>query len=316
MPMRTVLKICVLSLAAAFLLSCSGTYKVGDGNVRYLAVPTDTGAVRLAYRDRGKGHPVLLLHGFGASSYTWRHVEPALVAAGHRVLTIDLKGFGHSDKPLDDRYSIFDQAALVSAFMDQMQLKRVYLVGHSLGGGVALVLALDDDPAKRRRVDKLVLIDSVAYSQNIPIAFNILRTPVIGPIGSRLVPLEFQTRVALKLAFFDDSKFDDRDVEQYAAPLKDKGSRHAMIQTARQILPENLPELSSRYKTIETPTLILWCDHDKVIKPNIGLRLHRDLPNSIFEVIGNCGHLPQEERPEDTVQQLRQFLGQPPDQAR
>ena len=173
---------------------------------------------------------------------------------------------------------------------------------------MALVLALDKTPAKRNRIAKLVLIDSIAYAQNIPLAFSILRTPILGEISSRLVPLEVQTRIALRLAYYDNSKFDSRDVKQYAGPLKDKGSRHAMIQTARQILPENLPELSSRYKTIQIPALIIWCDHDKVIKPYIGLRLHNDLPNSTFHIIRACGHLPQEEKPQRTVELVQEFL--------
>lgn len=306
--MKTTAKLCALLLAAAILASCSGVYRGEDANVRYASVGTGPQKVRLAYRDQGKGKPVLLLHGFGASSYTWRHVEPALAAAGHRVLTVDLKGFGLSDKPLDENYSIFDQAELISAFIEQLKLKDVTIVGHSLGGGVTLVLALEKDRKKRDRISKIVLIDSIAYSQNIPIAFNILRTPVLGKIGSSLVPLDVQTRVALRLAYFDNSKFDSRDVKQYADPLKEKGSRHAMIQTARKILPENLPELSSRYKTIKIPALIIWCDHDKVIKPIIGLRLHNDLPNSIFRVVRECGHMPQEEKPQQTVTLLQDFL--------
>lgn len=308
--MNTILKMLAALISAIALVSCSGAYKTSDENVRYLALATDAGAIRLAYRDHGKGKPIVLLHGFGASSYTWRHIEPALVEEGFRVLTVDLKGFGLSDKPLDEKYSIFHQAELVSAFIRQLQLKDTTIIGHSLGGGVALVLALDKTPDVKKRLSRLVLIDSIAYAQNIPIAFNILRTPVLGQIGSRLVPLEVQTRVALKLAYFDDSKFSSADVKEYANGLRDKGSRHAMIQTARQILPENLPELSSRYRTIEMPTLIVWCDHDKVIKPNIGLRLHNNLPNSTFRVIRDCGHLPQEEKPQETYHALQVFLKQ------
>lgn len=306
--MRLTLRALIVLFAAFVLSSCSGAYKTSNENVRYLALATDAGAVRLAYRDHGKGKPVILLHGFGASSYTWRHIEPALVKDGFRVLTVDLKGFGLSDKPLDEKYSIFHQAELISAFIRQLQLKDTTIIGHSLGGGVALVLALDKTTDIGDRISRLVLIDSIAYAQNIPIAFSILRTPVLGQIGSRLVPLEVQTRVALKLAYFDDSKFSSEDVKEYADALRDKGSRHAMIQTARQILPENLPELSSRFRTIKIPTLIVWCDHDKVIKPNIGLRLHNNLPNSKFRVIRDCGHLPQEEKPQETYQAIRYFL--------
>jgi len=306
--MFQVVKILALLVAAVLTASCSGVYQTSDAQVRHASLSDGVGSVKLAYRDKGSGKPVLLLHGFGASSYTWRHVEPALVAAGHRVITVDLKGFGLSDKPLDENYSIFDQAALISQFMDQMKLKGVTVVGHSLGGGVTLVLALDKNKKKRRRITKIVLIDSIAYSQNIPIAFSILRTPVLGKISSSLVPLDVQARVALRLAYYDNSKFDSRDVKNYADPLKDKGSRHAMIQTARKILPENLPELSSRYKTITIPALIIWCDHDKVIKPNIGLRLHNDLPNSAFRIIRKCGHLPQEEKPQRTIALIEDFL--------
>lgn len=308
--MRQAAKCIALALLAALAVSCAGVAPgpVRDEGMRYLALADGADKVRLAYRDQGEGEPVLLLHGFGASSYTWRHLEPALVAAGHRVVTLDLKGFGRSGKPLNERYSIFDQADLVTRFLDRLGIGKVTLVGHSLGGGVSLALALDENTRGRRRVRRLVLIDSVAYAQNVPVAFRILRTPVLGQLGSRMVPLEVQAHVALRLAYYDNSKFDDRDVERYAAPLREKGSRHALIQTARQIMPENLPELSGRYNTIDIPTLVVWCDHDKIVKPHIGLRLHNDLPNSTFRVIRGCGHLPQEEKPEETVNLVRAFL--------
>ncbi len=221
-PMKRAATVCALLLAGMAVLSCSGTYQRDDVHVRYASLGHDAQKIRLAYRDQGKGKPILQLHGFGASSYSWRHVEPALLTSGYRVLTLDLKGFGLSDKPFDEDYSIFDQAALVSQFIDYLGLKKLSVVGHSLGGGVALVLALDKTPAKRKRIAKLVLIDSIAYAQNIPLAFDILRTPILGEISSRLVPLDVQTRIALRLAYYDNSKFDSRDVKQYAGPLKDK----------------------------------------------------------------------------------------------
>ena len=122
--MRAVAKSLLLTCLTLAFAVCSAVYQSGRADVRYAPVYDGTKTIKLAYRDSGTGSPVLLLHGFGASSYTWRHVEPALVAAGHRVLTVDLKGFGLSDKPLDENYSIFDQAVLISDFIDRLGLKK------------------------------------------------------------------------------------------------------------------------------------------------------------------------------------------------
>lgn len=275
----------------------------------FATVDGGTGPVRLAYRESGRGEPVLLIHGFGANAYTWRHVEPEL-ARTHRVISIDLKGFGHSEKPLDRRYSVLDQAKLIEAFIEQKQLRDMTLVGHSLGGGVALVLALNDVERKEKdkRIKRLALIDSVAYAQKIPIAFSVLRAPVIGPVSSFLVPKELQARAALHIAYHDDTKIDERDIAEYAAPLQEKGGQHAIIYSARQIMPENIDALSARYPSIDVPALVLWCDHDKVVRSHIGWRLHQDLPRSTFRVIRNCGHIPQEERPQETAAILTEFI--------
>lgn len=299
-----------LLIAAAAALGLSACAAVAPGQLQdmhYASLGGKETPVRLAYREQGQGKPILLIHGFGANAYTWRHLVPEL-AATHRVITLDLKGFGQSDKPLDENYSVLDQAALVSEFIDRKKLKDVTLVGHSLGGGVALVLALDQNAERRGRIKRLALLDSVAYAQKIPIAFSVLRAPVIGPVSSYLIPKELQARAALRIAYHDDSKFDRTDVAEYAGPLHDRGAQHALIRSARQIIPENIDQLAARYPTITIPTLVLWCDHDKVVKPHIGWRLHQDLPNSTFTVVSGCGHIPQEERPRETAQAIKALL--------
>lgn len=299
-----------LLVTAAAMLSVAACAAVAPGqhrDMRYATLGTEDAPVRLAYREQGQGKPVLLIHGFGANAYTWRHLVPVL-AQTHRVMAIDLKGFGQSDKPLDENYSVLDQAALVSQFIERKKLKSVTLIGHSLGGGVALALTLDKDAERRKRIKRLVLLDSVAYAQKIPIAFNVLRAPVIGPVSTFLVPKELQARAALRIAYHDNSKFDATDVAEYAGPLHDRGAQHALIRSARQIVPNNIDQLAARYPTITIPSLVLWCNHDKVVKPHIGWRLHQDLPNSTFKIIQGCGHIPQEERPIETVQAISDFL--------
>ncbi len=103
--------------------------------------------VTLHYEEEGSGPPLLLVHGLGESSFTWHDVVPAL-AARFRVIALDLKGFGRSDKPEDDAYGADDQAALIANFIVSRGLENVTLVGHSFGGTVALRTALADSLAR------------------------------------------------------------------------------------------------------------------------------------------------------------------------
>lgn len=301
------LKLLVPGAAVLGVAACAAVAPGQPEDMRYATLGPQETPVRLAYREHGKGKPILLIHGFGANAYTWRHLVPAL-AQTHKVITIDLKGFGQSDKPLDEKYSVLDQAALVADFIERKKLNGVTLIGHSLGGGVALALALDKNAERRNRIERLVLLDTVAYAQKIPIAFNLLRAPIIGPVSTFLVPKELQARAALRIAYHDNSKFDSTDVAEYAGPLRDRGAQHALIRSARQIVPHNIDQLAARYPTITIPALVLWCNHDKVVKPHIGWRLHQDLPNSTFKIIKGCGHIPQEERPQETVEAILGFL--------
>jgi pimeloyl-ACP methyl ester carboxylesterase len=298
-----------LGLAALALALGSCGLSAGDAtDGPYARLGPPDAPVKLFYEERGKGSPLLLIHGFGASTYTWRHVAPKL-AETHRVIAVDLKGFGQSDKPFDSRYSVFDQAELLAELIEEKDLRDLTLVGHSFGGGVALLLALEANQRLEGRISRLVLLDSIAYPQNIPVFFRLLDVPLVSQLGVRMVPPTVQTRVALRIAYFDDSKIDPEEVEAYAAPLKTAAGKHAMIHSARQIVPEDIAELSERYKTIELPTLILWCDHDRIVPLEVGLKLRRTLPNSSLRLVEDCGHMPQEEQPELTLQLLKDFIG-------
>jgi pimeloyl-ACP methyl ester carboxylesterase len=235
-------------------------------------------------------------------------VAPEL-AKSHRVIAVDLKGFGLSDKPFDGRYSVYDQAELLAQLIEDKDLRDLTLVGHSFGGGVALLLALEANRRLDGRITRLVLLDSIAFPQNIPVFFRLLDVPLVSQIGVRMVPPSVQARVALQIAYFDDSKIDPEEIELYAAPLKTAAGKHAIIYSARQIVPEDIAELSERYKTIELPTLILWCDHDRIVPLEVGIKLRRTLPNSTLRLVEECGHMPQEEQPASTLALIRGFIG-------
>ena len=296
------LVLCVLGLAACAVVA--DPVQLAD---RFARVGNTSQPVKLAYWDEGKGQPMLLIHGFGANLYTWRHIAPKL-AARHRVISIDLKGFGGSDKPFDEDYSLFDQADLVADFIENQDLNDLTVVGHSFGGGVALALALDKRPALRGRIKRLVLIDTIAYPQNIPIFLKVLRTPVVAQVGTTVTPPFVQAQTALKLAYYDDTKISFQDITAYAQPLSTPAGKHALIQTARHMDPENFTPMIQRYGTIEQPTLILCCTEDKVVPTKVGRLLHSALPNSTLQIFRDCGHLPQEEKPQQAADAILAFL--------
>ena len=294
--------------AIALLLGSYGSIAGEETSGPFARLGPPEAPVHLYYEEQGKGAPVLLLHGFGTSTYTWRYVAPEL-AKTNRVISVDLKGFGQSDKPFDERYSVSDQAELIGQLIEDKDLRDLTIVGHSFGGGVALMLALQQNERLGGRIKRLVLIDSIAYPQQIPTFFRLLHVPVVSQVGVRMVPATVETRVALQIAYFDDSKIDPKEIEIYAAPLRTAAGKQAMIDSVRQIVPEDIEELSKRYNTITLPTLILWCDHDRIVPLDVGLRLRRTLPNSTFRLVDRCGHLPQEEQPEATLKLLEDFIG-------
>lgn len=304
------LSIAAIAVWTFLLAACAPTMLPGaDERVVPASLQNSGGilGVRLAVQEMGKGKPVVFLHGLGASSYTWRHILPEL-AKTHHVIAIDLKGFGNSDKPLDERYSIFDQAQLINNYLREKNLRGVVLVGHSFGGGVALATALSDLDTKSKRIERLVLIDSIAYRQPMPLFFQILRTPVVGEVGLALIPPEVQISRALSIAYYDGWKVEEETVRRYAESLQSEGGRHALLHTINNLEPERADEISPRYRELKQPTLLLWCEHDRIVPLKFGKRLAGDLQNSRIHFILNCGHIPQEEQPTETLRSIQQFI--------
>lgn len=264
----------------------------------------------LHYETYGHGKPVVLIHGLGVNSFTWRHLIAPL-SQHHRVIAVDLKGYGMSPKPDDNMYSLYDQSRLVSQFIIEHDLRNVTLVGHSYGGGVALASAVYLSRAHPGRLERLVLIDSIAYKQSLPMFVRLLATPILGPLLVHLVPETRQIRSIMELTYYDDRLIENEAVERYAQSLRSPGAKSALLSTARQILPSDIEEFAQMYRELRVPTLILWGKEDQIIPLSIGQRLAFDLPNATLKVLADTGHAPQEESPKETLRLIEGFL---PDQ--
>jgi len=255
----------------------------------------------------GHGPPILLIHGFGASSFTWSKIVSSL-AANHRVITVDLKGFGRSKKPRDGRYTLREQAAAVMNVIETLDLSEMILIGHSMGGGVALLLSMALEQEAPRRLRRLVLIDSIAYPQRLPHFVILLRLPLVGSLIMGLLPAAWLVRYVLSFAYFDRGKIEPAFVEEYAAPLRCRGGRAALIAAARAIIPPDINQLIEQYRTIRSPVLLLAGRQDRFVPLAIARRLAAAIPNADLKVLDQCGHVPHEEQPEFTMSILREIL--------
>lgn len=253
------------------------------------------------------GSAVVLLHGFGESTYQWRHLLPAL-ARHHRVVALDLNGFGFTERPSDlTSYTYPGQARLVLATLDRLGLDRAHLIGHSWGGGLAVWLA-GHHP---ERVTSLVLI-----ANTLPVYDRARRTQL-----ARFRPL---TRLALALflrpgyvarglrtAYLDDRLVTPELVDSFLERLAVEGAVDAYRGLAGP-LPRPLatdadlqaPELAA----IAQPTLVVWGREDRLIDVAEGERHAAEMPNATFHVLEQCGHVPMEERPAELLALVEPFL--------
>ncbi len=249
----------------------------------------------------------LLLHGYAGSSFTWRAWAPRLAERG-RVLLVDLKGFGEAPKPADMAYGPLDQAALVTRLIEERDLRRLTLIGHSLGGGIALLTARSLVRNGDARLDRLVLVAAAAYDQRMPPFVKLADHPRLSSLLMGVLSTRLIVRSVLRSIVYDPSRVDEAQVRGYAAPLRSPGAVRALIESARQLRPAELDELVASYPEIDVPTLLLWGREDPVVPLTIGQRLARELPDAHLHVLDGCGHLPAEERPEASFAALEAFL--------
>ena len=254
----------------------------------------------------GAGDPILCLHGLGANVYSWRHFI-APFSQNNKLILVDFKGCGRSPKPLDTRYSIDDKVEDIYNLILEENLTNLTLVGNSLGGAIALLVAIRLGKQQPGRLAKLVLIDSAGDKGTLPAHLKLLRSP-LGTFIIYLAPSKLAALMTLRMCYYDRKRITTEHVKAYAAPLANRGGRHALLHTARQCIPANADELIAQVATINVPTFILWGREDKVIPLKVGQLLHQLIPNSTLEVIDHCGHIPQEEKPEETISRISRFL--------
>jgi pimeloyl-ACP methyl ester carboxylesterase len=258
----------------------------------------EVGGVRVHYQEAGeRGAPaVVLIHGFCASTLVWADVLVPISEMGYRVVALDLVGFGYSGKPGNWDYTIEAQARVVAGLMDELGIESASLVGSSYGGAVASVCALDH----AERVRKLVLVCAVSNDEvKRQTLLRLAAAPLMGDVLSPLVldsPRLMRWRMRRVYSAANGHLIEDGRMTTQHRPLRAAATQRAVLQTLRRWRAGRVEEEAHR---IRHPTLLVWGEEDRDVPLRNGERLHALLPHSRLVVFRDCGHLPQEERPEE-----------------
>lgn len=260
------------------------------------------------YQAAGGGPPVfLLLHGFGASTFSWREVMEPLAEWG-RAIAYDRPAFGLTERPLvwegGSPYSTRAQVDLVVDLMDELDVEQAVLVGHSAGGTVALAAALEYPD----RVAALVLVDPAVYigGGTPALVRPLLNTPQmdhLGPLIARRISTggdEF-----LERAWHDPAKITPDVYAGYRKPLQAPHWDQALWELTKA---SSRPNLAERLDEIRMPTLVVTGDDDQVVPTEEGIRLAGEIPGASLVVFEDCGHVPQEECPEQFLTAVHNFM--------
>jgi pimeloyl-ACP methyl ester carboxylesterase len=257
---------------------------------------------RLRYVRAGHGPAVVLVHGFGSSIYTWKDVIPGL-ARDHDVVALDLPGFGRSDQPPD--LSVEELPRAVLGLMDRLSIARAALVGNSLGGGVCALVA-GDHPG---RVSALVLVDAAGFhlgSAERPAMVRFTMGPA-GALVSLLPGKRLVVESALRQVFHNPSLVTTERVAEYLQGATRSGTL-ASVRSLGDSLRDRRSIVQDALARVKAPTLVIWGGDDRWIPVADAERFHAALPGSRLVLIDDCGHVPQEEKPEVVLTLLRGFL--------
>jgi pimeloyl-ACP methyl ester carboxylesterase len=247
--------------------------------------------------------PILLLHGTSDSLHTWDGWTPLLVASGRRVIRVDLPGFGLTGPFPDDDHGIAGYPRFLSHLLDTLQVRRAVVVGNSFGGQVALELAL----AEPDRIERLVLVDALAYPRNaskVPIGFVVASVPGLNRLMDYVLPRAL-VEGSVRSVYGDPSKVTPELVDRYYELALREGNR-AALRNRFGDLPDEA--YAQRVKRLRLPVLVLWGGRDRLIPIAAADRFLRDIPGSRLVTFPDLGHVPHQEDPEASVIPVLAFL--------
>jgi pimeloyl-ACP methyl ester carboxylesterase len=266
---------------------------------------------RRAFRVAGSGPAILLIHGIGDNSTTWNTVQSKL-AQRFTVIAPDLLGHGKSDKPRAD-YSVAAYANGMRDLLSVLDIDRVTVIGHSLGGGVAMQFAYQFP----QLVERLILVGAGGVTKDVNVALRIASLP----LGSEalaflrlplvLPTLQLAGRAAGALFGSTPMGRDIPDVLRILADLPEPTASSAFARTLRAVVDwrgQVVTMLDRCYLTQSVPVQLIWGDGDSVIPVSHARMAHAAMPGSVLEIFEGSGHFPFHDDPDRFVEAVERFI--------
>lgn len=264
--------------------------------------------INVHYKKLGSGEKTfILLHGFGASLFSWREIMQPLSEYG-TVIAYDRPAFGLTERPIEwqgeNPYSQESQIELLIGLMDKLKIEKAIWVGNSAGGTIAMLAALKYP----ERVESLILVSPAVYQGGGAPSWlgPLLKTPQMNRLGPLLVrDIQSSGLDIIKQAWHDPTKISAETMQGYTKPLQvehwDKALWYLTTSSRES-------ELANQLNQFTLPTLIITGDDDRIVPTELSVRLASEMPNSQLVVIPQSGHVPQEETPQEFMQAILNFL--------
>jgi pimeloyl-ACP methyl ester carboxylesterase len=247
----------------------------------------------------GDGDPVVYVHGHLASSASWKEVLVS-ASAGRPAIAVDLPGFGFSDRPWPYDYTAAGEARGLVRYLEARCIARAILVGNSLGGAEAMLVAVE----RPELVEGLVLVAPATPSGTIPWPVRVLRAPLVGEAVLAMAARPFVGFGLRHKMYARASRVTDAAIDDAWRPLGVPGTRRAALQAVR-VDPKMFRGLETG---VRAPTLVLWGEKDKMLPAAEGEKLAGKIPNARLVILPDAGHLPQRERPEAFAAAVGSFV--------
>ena len=274
------------------------------GELKYL----DLHGNRLAYQDEGQGDAILLLHGMAGSSQTWRSVIKPL-SRKYRVIAPDLLGHGMSAKPRSD-YSLGAFAVLLRDLLDELGVARATIVGHSLGGGVAMQFVYQHPDY----CERLVLIGSGGLGPDVGWTLRLLSAPgaeLIMPVIAPQPVLSAGEKVRSWFAKMGIESPRGAEIWNAYSSFSDAETRQAFLRTLRSVVDyrgQAVSALNRLNVRADMPIMAIWGEQDAIIPVQHAYAALEARPDARLEVMPGVGHFPQVERPTEVVDLIDDFI--------